>query len=259
MTSKESLEDFVKFVKEVTGIVLNVADEHLVNKRIKLVKKEFSITDPSQEFYEGVLSDPEKKKKFITLVTNNESAFYRDKLPFEFLKNKVQEYKTPINILSLPCSFGQEPLSIMMSLIECNLDSKIAHISAWDIDDFALHYSTLFGFYKFELERGLSSEQIENFFTLKDKKYFPQPSLIEKIKFEQFNVVSENLPIEKFDIVFLRNLLIYFDDPTKISVLKKVTRALKDNGILILGNGEKTHINALKEHSWNGLVYYVKK
>ncbi len=256
MTEENNL---ITIVKSLTGIELSPENDHLITKRLIALKQYFKIDKLSETEVKKILSDPTAQRVAISLVTNNETAFYRDILPFKFLLEILENNHMKANILSLPASTGQEPYSIAMTICENDLKHKLNRIDAMDIDESALEHSIKNGYFKFDLQRGLSEEQISKNFVLNGNKYFPIESLLEKINFKALNILSAGLNRSEYDITFLRNLLIYFDNTDKQKAVDNVVLSLKEDGVLILGNGERINHISMKEMFWNGLRYYIKE
>ena len=252
-------QNLINIVKSLTGIELSPENDHLITKRLTALKDYFKIARLTEVEVQEISNDSSSRSAAISIVTNNETAFLRDVLPFKFLVDVVQNAQGEINMLSIPASTGQEPYSIAMTLQENSLKHKLIRIDAMDIDKEALEHSLKNGYFKFDLQRGLNEKQISENFELRNNRYFPKEKVLEKINFKTFNILNENLPKYEYDIVFLRNLLIYFDNADKERSVNNVVESLKDGGVIVLGNGERTHHMALREMFWHGLRYYIKE
>ncbi|MAE59472.1 MAG: hypothetical protein CME69_11360 [Halobacteriovorax sp.] len=259
MTYKKSdLIEFANIVEDLTGITLDHNQEFLIEKRLKSTLELLRKTKVDKTFFDCLKNKKDIESKLISMFTNNETSFFRDKLPFDFIVKNVQESESEISIASVASSTGQEPLSIVISLKEAGVTQSKFSINAYDIDEKALHHPLDVGYRQFELNRGINEELQRKYFVVHDRKFFPKEEILTSVKFKQFNILKDNFNLD-FNIIFCRNLLFYFNEENKMSSVDKLTRHLTPNGILVLGNGEKVVHQSLEEKSWNGLVYYVKK
>ena len=259
MTYKKSdLIELANIVEDLTGITLDHNQEFLIEKRIKHTLELLGKSKVDKAFFDCLKNKKDIESKLISMFTNNETSFFRDKLPFDFISKNIQESESEISIASVASSTGQEPLSIVIKLKEAGVSQSMFSINAYDIDEKALHYPLDVGYRQFELNRGLNEELQRKYFVVHDRKFFPKEEILTNIKFKQFNILKDNFKL-KFNIIFCRNLLFYFNEENKVFSVDKLIEHLTPNGILVLGNGEKVVHQSLEEKSWNGLVYYIKK
>lgn len=193
-------------------------------------------------FLESNLSSPEWNA-FVNAFTINHTAFFREPHHFEILSEYVRGCRTPLNIWCAAASTGEEPYSIVMALLE-SLPRAETNVSVWatDIDTQAIDRAV----------RGIYSlERLKPIPELYLKKYFyrgrgskiglarVKPVLHDMIRFGQFNLVSKAWPEEnKFDIVFCRNTMIYFDKRTQANILEHFAAVMKKGGVLFAGHSE---------------------
>jgi chemotaxis protein methyltransferase CheR len=186
----------------------------------------------------------------IESLLNYETTFFRDIYPFEILNKFVlpeiikRQSQETINIWCAASSSGQEPYSIAMLLKEewTMLETNSLQLIASDISSKALARARKGIYNQIEIRRGLPA-------TLQQKYFYPIANTLEwqidqeirnMVDFRQINLLDSWLELPKMDIIFLRNVLIYFETPTKKKILSKIRQLLKPDGYLFLGGGETT-------------------
>jgi len=183
----------------------------------------------------------------VEAMTTNESFFFRDKLPFEnfrevlmpaLLQARAQERQ--IRIWCAAAATGQEPYSLAMALKE--MGPKLA---GWTIEIFATDISSATlekaktGLYsQFEVQRGLPIQMLVKYFTQVGDLWQISPELRGMVTYRHFNLLQDFAGFGVFDVVFCRNVLIYFDQDTKIAVLNRLAKAVRGDGYLMLGAAE---------------------
>jgi chemotaxis protein methyltransferase CheR len=189
-------------------------------------------------------------------LTTNETSFFRDKHVFEALRKKIlpelienrQKDKT-LRIWSSACSAGQEAYSLAMMLREdfSQLNDWIIYIQATDISEFILEKAKSGTYSSMEAHRGLDSHYLHKYFEHLEKgAYQIKPAIRQMVNFSHHNLVGEWPFYPKFDLIMLRNVLIYFRQDVKDKVLSKMQQQLNGNdSILILGAAESIYLNDL--------------
>jgi len=184
-------------------------------------------------------------KAVVEAMVTHESLFFRDDRPFEHLSSVVlpalisaRGGRRPIRIWSAACSSGQEPYSIAMLVSE-----KFAgwpwEIVATDISSPIVTKASAGVFSNFEVKRGLSPERIARHLRRIDDDTFVLSDAVRKmVRFETHNLLESALRLGTFDVIFCRNVLIYFDAPTKTRVLDLMARQLAPDGALFLGSAD---------------------
>lgn len=182
-------------------------------------------------------------QEFINALTTNLTAFFRESHHFEILAKLLKTRPSgPWNIWCNAASTGEEPYSIVITALE-NLNPNGAFkLSASDIDTGVLEKASR-GVYRQEGLKGLSSEQLKRFFLRgKDSNaglVRVRPELRKPIDFLTVNLIRDDWPFrDPFDVVFCRNVMIYFDAPTQRRVLERIHRVLKPGGMLFVGHAE---------------------
>ena len=246
---KDTDFDFLSnFVESRSGIVLHKDKAYLIESRLAPVIK-------SEGF--GSLSDlilrlrwqatGELVDKVIDAMTTNETFFFRDNPPFEALKTgiikdlieKRQSTKT-LNIWSAACSSGQEPYSISILLREHFpiLNDWTIRILGTDVSDEVLEKADKGIYSSFEVSRGLNDMLVKRYFEPVDSRFKVRQSLRDRIEFKKLNLMDSFAQIPKMDVIFLRNVLIYFKQEVKRDIVGRIIERLMPDGYLFLGQSE---------------------
>ncbi|BAY32569.1 CheR methyltransferase, SAM binding domain protein [Nostoc carneum NIES-2107] len=185
----------------------------------------------------------------IEALVTNETSFFRDIYPFETLQKfvlpeliKKRAIARSLNIWCAACSHGQEPYSIAMLMREhfpllANWSVKLI---ASDFSQKALTKARQGRYNQLEIQRGLPKNLCDRYFHKVDNEWQILDNLIKMVEFQQINLVKTWPSLPKSDVIFLRNVLIYFDIPTKKALLNKIKQQLSVDGYLFLGNAETT-------------------
>lgn len=187
--------------------------------------------------------------KVIDALTTNETFFFRDFQPFEALRTTIvpqliaqRAPQRRLSIWSAACSTGQEPYTIAMLLREHfpQLADWNISILATDLSPTVLAQARAGSYNQFEVNRGLPAPLLIKYFTKQGDRWVVNDSLRKGIEFRQMNLVEPWPIFLPFDIVLIRNVMIYFDVPTKQGILKKIRTCLQPRGSLFLGTAETT-------------------
>ncbi len=185
----------------------------------------------------------------VEAMTTNESLFFRDSSPFDHLRNvafpylhRVRPPGQPLRVWSAAASTGQEAYSIAMTACEVPglAETRRVEIIGTDIATAPLERAKAGLYTPFEVQRGLTGPQLARYFKREASGWRITPKLRAMASFREWNLLSSLVPLGMFDIVFCRNVLIYFDPPTKIRVLEAVRRQMAPDGMLFLGASETT-------------------
>jgi chemotaxis protein methyltransferase CheR len=183
----------------------------------------------------------------VEAMTTNETSFFRDCYPFEHLKRqglpqllKARPDGHTVRIWSAGASSGQEAYSIAMTLLESRVRGTVppGWIIGTDIARAPLAQARRGRYTPFQVQRGLSHERLIRHFIPAGGEWQVKPALLTACQFRIWNLLDELTPLGRFDVVFCRNVLIYFDLPTKCRVLGNVARQLRPDGLLYLGGSE---------------------
>ena len=183
----------------------------------------------------------------LEATTTNESFFFRDKTPFEHFRRTImpallaaRRQSRTIRIWCAAAASGQEPYSIAIALQE--MASAIAgwriEILATDLCGAVLDRARQGLYRQFEVQRGLAVKLLVKYFTQAGEAWQIAPELRAMVKFRRFNLLSDFAALGTFDVILCRNVLIYFDQDTKIDVLRRLAEAISSDGYLVLGAAE---------------------
>ena len=241
-------ELFSSLVKKESGIHLTEDKAYLLESRLMTVARKHNLDSLD------TLADNLRRHKTAPLVndiveamTTNESSFFRDQRPFEQFRNFVlprliqsRRDKKIIRIWSAACSSGQEPYSLAMILQEeqAKMPGWKIEIIATDISQEMVDKAKQGTYNQFEVQRGLPIQLLVKFFNQEGDKWTVKDELRRGISFKTFNLLEDASSLGVFDVIFCRNVLIYFDSETKAKVLENISRRMPEDGLLFLGGAE---------------------
>jgi len=216
------------------------------------------------EYLMRINSDPDEMKELIETVIIPETWFFRENQPYNYVLNYIfeqeQEYTT--RILSMPCSTGEEPYSISMMLMNNHVHPKRYTIDAVDIAKLNIDKAKI-GRYRKNSFRSDDKSFMNNYFTEKDGLFHISDKVKKQVNFHCENVLGQSFSLSdnQYDVIFCRNLLIYFDDDTQRKMFSILKKMLLPNGLLVLGHAETVqHSNGEFVFAVDSNAYvYVKK
>ena len=270
--SPESYLKFREFLEKQCGIVLGDSKQYLVRSRLAslLYKHKYESADELisvvvRGFDRNLLQD------VIDAMTTNETLWFRDNYPFDLLVKELlpslASQNRKIRIWSAACSSGQEPYSIAMSVLEfqrqrpSTLRSGV-EIVATDLSSEMLKKCELGIYDELSLARGLSAGRREMFFQKNDEGAMQvKPEVRKMVSFRSLNLLSSYAALGRFDIVFCRNVLIYFSPEVKQRILQQIAGQLQSDGVLFLGASESISAasNSYSMVKCSPGLYYQKK
>jgi chemotaxis protein methyltransferase CheR len=235
-------------LKQRSGLVLTEEKAYLLESRLMPVARKFGFAG-LPELVAMVREDrPEDLLCDITeAMTTNESLFFRDMKPFEQLRSLVipqlvekRAAQRTLRIWSAAASSGQEPYSIGILLKEMGalLEGWDIQILATDISADMLNRARAGLYTQFEVQRGLPIATLVKYFKQVGEKWRLDANIRSMVKFKEFNLLDDTAVLGQFDIVFCRNVLIYFDQQTKSEVLSRISSVMPSDGVLYLGGAE---------------------
>ncbi|MCD0419070.1 MAG: protein-glutamate O-methyltransferase CheR [Rhodopseudomonas sp.] len=237
-----------KLLKERSGLDLSSDKQYLVESRLLPLARRFSlggIAELVQKMKgmgtEALIAD------VVEAMTTNETFFFRDKMPFDHLRDEMlpallqaRASRRSLRIWCAASSTGQEPYSIAMTLKE--LGPAVAgwrfEIIATDLSPQVLAKSKSGLFSQFEVQRGLPIQLLVKYFKQAGEVWELSPEIRAMVQHRQLNLLHDFSSLGTFDIVFCRNVLIYFDQPTKVGILERIAKRLEPDGYLTLGAAE---------------------
>ena len=241
--------DFIcQILKTRSGLLLTNDKAYLLESRLLPVARKWKLATFDdlvrlirQKNDEAVIRD------VVEAMTTNESFFFRDTKPFDQFKQiclpammKARSAQKSLRIWSAACSSGQEAYSLAMILSEMG-----AQLNGWKIDIVGTDLSQEIlnrakeGLYsQFEVQRGLPITLLVKYFQQTGDRWKISDAIRSKVQYREWNLLNDPAPLGKFDIVFCRNVLIYFDQPTKTKVLAGIAKQMPEDGYLFLGGAE---------------------
>lgn len=246
----QDFEYLKEFLKNRSGIVLSADKLYLVESRLTPVARDLGMSGIDELI--GTLqktADESLKTRITDAMTTNESFFFRDQTPFDNLKDHVlppmiaarkAKGQNRIRIWSAACSSGQEPYTIAMMLLE-NKDKfgdMSFEILATDLSTEIVDKAKEGAYSQFEVQRGLPIQLLVKYFTQNETAWQISDEIQKMVRFQTFNLLDSYGVLGKFDIIFCRNVLIYFDQDTKGAILGRMSDISVPDASLFLGGAE---------------------
>lgn len=249
MTISTSAFTFVReLVRAESAIVLEPGKEYLVESR--LVPLARAAGHPDVDAYVAELSRrraPAALKQVVEALTTNETSWFRDTDPYTALRESIfpelarNRPRKQLRVWAAACSSGQEPYSIVMTAQDTPaLAGYRIDVTATDLSEEMLDRARRGEYSQLEVNRGLPATTLVRHFERQGLNWRINQSIRERVEFRHLNLTRPFPPMGQFDVVFLRNVLIYFDLPTKREVLQRVRQVLAPDGHLFLGAAEMT-------------------
>ncbi|GIU12113.1 chemotaxis protein CheR [Shewanella sp. c952] len=270
--AENEYHQFRLFLEQHSGIVLGENKQYLVRSRLAPLMGKYNLPSLSDVVKHSMKpTERQLRTEVIDAMTTNETLWFRDRYPFELLANTLlpnySRLGRPIKIWSAACSSGQEPYSLSMTILEHQQrrPGKLpsgASILATDLSPSMLERCKKAEYDNLALGRGLSDERKRQFFdTLPSGNMVIKNNVKQLVNFRAHNLLENYTLLGKFDIIFCRNVLIYFSPEAKRKILRQFAAALNPNGILFLGASES--IAGLSEEfdmiRCNPGIYYQKR
>jgi chemotaxis protein methyltransferase CheR len=234
------------FLLKSSGLALERDKEYLVEARLKPVAQQAGLASLN-ELIARVETDRVLAKKVTEAMTVNETFFFRDRLPFEGFRKailpellKARAKTRRLRIWSAACSTGQEPYSLAMILDEeaRALMGWTIEIVATDIADSVLKRAREGVYSHFEVQRGVPTPHLVRYFSKRKDHWAVNPNIKARVDFRQQNLMGDFSHLGVFDVIFCRNVLIYFAADQKRDVLHRAARCLAPDGYLVMGAAE---------------------
>lgn len=248
MLKPADFELFRSMLYDKSGLVVTPDKTYLLESRLSPHIKAWGLADMA------ALADSLRKNmdraKIDTIVdamTTNETSFFRDAKPFDKFRDTVvpailqkKTPGTPIKIWSAACSSGQEPYTLAMTIKEnaAKFGGARFDILATDLSKEILTQAKAGTYSQFEVQRGMPIQLLIKYFAQNGDKWTVKDELKQMIQFQSFNLLDSMDTMGPFDIIFCRNVLIYFDQQTKARILERMRKRLQPHGFLFLGGAE---------------------
>ena len=245
----QDLDFYRQLLHKRSGLTLSEDKAYLLESRLNPVAKKWEF--PSLDDLTASLRQSPREEVVIDVVeamTTNETSFFRDQRPFEIFTNTVlpslmerRAATKKIRIWCAAASSGQEPYSLAMTLLENNIYAKGWNVSitATDISNDILAKARSGHYSQFDVQRGLPIQLLMKYFTQGQENTWTLNDEVKKlVEFKYFNLLEGFSALGNFDVIFCRNVLIYFDEPTKRDVLERMSALMPSDGFLFLGGAE---------------------
>lgn len=238
-------------VMDLCGILLDESKGYLIESRLAPIARHHGLDSYAELVRQARLAyDKQLLNQIIDAITTNETLFFRDESPFEALRHKAlpelidAKVKTAfprrIRIWSAACSTGQEPYSIAMTLHDLipDIHSWDISILATDICDSAIEQASKGEYSSFEVERGMKPQYLERFLARRHGNWKVRDEIRALVAFRHLNLMSPFTGLGPFDVVFCRNVAIYFTPEGRRGVFQRIAQTLTRDGYLFVGCAE---------------------
>ena len=243
-----------RYIHSICGVQLDSSKGYLIETRLGPFLRETGSSSFS-ELYNKIAADHTNglKRKIIDAITTGETSFFRDTSPFEMLQYKIipdlidRRKKTagnggliPIRIWSAACSTGQEVYTTVIALKEVlgDLNRYDIRILGTDISDKAIAQASYAKYTKLEIDRGMKPDKVAKYFIPEGQMWKVRDELRALATFKTMNLLNPFPFPNKFDIIFCRNVAIYFTEQDKTRLFKSISRVMAPDGCLIIGSTE---------------------
>ena len=240
-----------QLLRERSGLMLSAEKQYLAESRLLPVARRHELKTLG-ELIAAVRAQPSAPlvSEVVEAMTTNETFFFRDKLPFEHFRQTImpaliekRAREKRIRIWCSAASTGQEPYSLAMTLKEMAVTQPALanfriDILATDLSGEVLERARSGIYTQFEVQRGLPIQLLLKYFKQTGESWQLAPEIRAMIQLRPLNLLNDFSPLGTFDLVFCRNVLIYFDQPSKIDVFNRVAKQIPDDGFLVLGAAE---------------------
>ncbi len=243
-----SFDSFCAYLRRASGLVLDADKRYLVESRVTPVMRRAGLVELGElvrVLEQGRM--PSLAQEVVQAMTINETYFFRDRVPFDLLRELIlpemiaaRAAQKRLRIWCAASSTGQEPYSISMILDEfgARLAGWRVEIVATDLSEAVLAKAKKAVYSQFEVQRGLSTAQLLRYFDQVGDMWQLKEMIRSRVDYRHFNLLSDYGALGNFDLIFCRNVLIYFEADRKADVLNRMTRLLAPDGSLALGSSE---------------------
>jgi chemotaxis protein methyltransferase CheR len=246
--STAAFETFATLLKNKSGLVIGTDKLYLLETRLAPILKREQLRDLAA--LAGRLRTPGNDalvRQVVEAMTTNESFFFRDDKPFQHLRNQAlprllasRPVGAPLRIWSAASSSGQEAYSVAMIMSDCqqSVGNRRIEIIGTDLARDQVGRARDGLYTQFEVQRGLPVQMLMRHFRKEDSGWRVSEAIRGMVQFREWNLLGDLRALGQFDVVFCRNVLIYFDQPTKARVLDAIAQQMPGDGLLYLGGAE---------------------
>jgi chemotaxis protein methyltransferase CheR len=235
-----------KLLKERSGLDLSSDKQYLVESRLVPLARKAALQGIPELVQKMKAGGEALITEVVEAMTTNETFFFRDKIPFDHLRETIlpalvqaRASRQTLRIWCAASSTGQEPYSVAMCVKEfAGLAGWRVEILATDLSQEVLEKSKAGIYSQFEVQRGLPIQMLVKYFTQIGELWQLNPDIRAMVQHRQLNLLQDFSHLGKFDVIFCRNVLIYFDQGTKTAIFERLARMIEPDGVLTLGAAE---------------------
>ena len=236
----------VAALKARSGLSLGADKNYLIEARLEPILRQRGLSSLSM-LADRMRTDAALEREVVEAMTTNETLFFRDGKPFDNLRDVVlprlhasRARGLPLRIWSAAASTGQEAYSLAMVVSEMGvaLGGRPVEIVGTDIAREPLARAGDGVYSQFEVQRGLPARLLVKYFVREGNGWRIHRKLRDMVRFREWNLLADLSGLGRFDVIFCRNVLIYFDQPTKVRTLAAISRQLAPDGVVYLGGAE---------------------
>jgi chemotaxis protein methyltransferase CheR len=236
-----------KFLKDQSGLDLSADKQYLIESRLLPLARKSGLPGISELVQKMRSGSSHFINQVVEAMTTNETFFFRDKLPFDHFRESImpemlraRANRKSIRIWCAAGSTGQEPYSLAMCLKEMGavLNGFRVEILATDLSQEVIEKSKAGIYSQFEVQRGLPIQMLVKYFKQTGELWQINSDIRGMVQHKQLNLLHDFTCLGKFDIIFCRNVLIYFDQETKVNIFNRLAKVIEPDGFLVLGAAE---------------------
>jgi chemotaxis protein methyltransferase CheR len=236
-----------KILKDLSGLDLSADKQYLIESRLLPLARKSGMSDICELVQKMKGGSQTLIDQVVEAMTTNETFFFRDKMPFDHFRQAImpemlraRASRKTIRIWCAAASTGQEPYSIAMCLKEMGaaLAGWRIELLATDLSEEVLEKSRSGIYSQFEVQRGLPIQLLVKYFRQMGELWQISPELRGMVQHRQLNLLHDFSRLGSFDVIFCRNVLIYFDQDTKTNIFGRLAEAMEPDGFLLLGAAE---------------------
>jgi chemotaxis protein methyltransferase CheR len=236
-----------KFLKDQSGLDLSADKQYLIESRLLPLSRKSGLPGISELVQKMKSGSPSIAAQVVEAMTTNETFFFRDKLPFDHFRDSIMPEilqaragRKSIRIWCAAGSTGQEPYSLAMCLKEMSAATAgwRIEILATDLSQEVLEKSKAGIYSQFEVQRGLPIQLLVKYFKQTGEFWQVNADIRAMVQHRQLNLLHDFSQLGVFDVIFCRNVLIYFDQDTKINIFNRLAKVTEPEGFLVLGAAE---------------------
>jgi chemotaxis protein methyltransferase CheR len=236
-----------KLLKDQSGLDLSADKQYLIESRLVPLSRKAGLAGIPELVQKMKAGSASLVAQVVEAMTTNETFFFRDKIPFDHFRQsimpeilKARAARKSVRIWCAAGSTGQEPYSLAMCLKE--MESQLAgwrvEIIATDLSQEVLEKSKTGLYSQFEVQRGLPIQMLVKYFKQNGEFWQINPDIRAMVQHRALNLLHDFSQLGTFDVIFCRNVLIYFDQDTKVSIFSRLCKIMEPDGFLVLGAAE---------------------